>query len=517
MNKREKEVFQQSLDDEAEVLHLLKQNYTEALARVRKKIKKLQEKGDTQSIAYQIQYQRYLEEQLEKYIDILTSKNTQTIQDYLEKCYENGFVGNMYQLQGYDVNLIMPINQNAVINATKMTTDGLKLSRKIKGNTDLLKKQVIQEVQRGFSAALPFADIARNIAQRGEADLNRSMRIARTEGNRVYNQAATDSAKKAIAAGVDTVKQWVSTLDGRTRESHQQVDGEWVEVNEKFSNGLMMPCDKNGPAAEVVNCRCKVAYVPRWEVESNTPRQRMDNIEKKVVEANTYKEWREKYYSAIDNLRKDVIIDNETYSYINDSQWQILMNLCKKNESADEHRQIWRHQSQKQKAGYVQTSNSFDINAALRVGDTSTIKPDDRVTIKTLNDVIGRTQIRDSIIADRYCDEGFLEAVFGVKLKSGRVADVDDAVAQLKAFVGITKTEPAFMSVSLKSDKNVFTNRRIKMKVLLEDGTSVYVTNNKIESEAILHTGTKYRLLDVCRLTDHKGNSWLEMLVKIIK
>lgn len=193
------------------------------------------------------------------------------------------------------------------------------------------------------------------------------------------------------------------------------------------------------------------------------------------------------------------------------------MNLCKKNESADEHRQIWRHQSQKQKAGYVQTSNSFGINAALRAGDTSTLKPDDLVTIRTLNDVIDRTQMRDCIIADRYCDEGFLDAVFGVKLKSNRVADVDDAVNQLKAFIGITKTEPAFMSVSLKSDKNVFTDRHIKMKVLLEDGTSVYVTNNRVESEAILHTGTKYRLLDVNRLTDHKGNSWVEMLIKIIK
>lgn len=517
MKRREKEVFQATLDDERALLSQIEQNYINALADIKKKIKKLQERGDTQSIAYQIQFQRQMEEQINRYLDILELENVDSIHKYLEKCYETGFIGNLYQLQDCDVNVVAPINQRTVIRATRMTADGVKLSKKIKGNTELLKKQVVQEMQRGFSTSMPYLDIARNISDRGESDLNRAMRIARTEGNRIYNEAALDSAQAAVKAGVDTVKQWVAILDGRTRESHQRVDGEWVELNDKFSNGLFLPGDKNAPAAEIVNCRCKAVFVPRWEVDSKAPRLRMDNIEKKVIEADNFQDWRQKYYSAIDNLRKDVIIDNKTYSYINDSQWQRLMNLCRKNESADEHRQIWRHQSQKQKAGYVQTNNSFEINAALRAGDTSTLKPDDLVTIRTLNDVIDRTQMRDCIIADRYCDEGFLDAVFGVKLKSNRVAAVDDAVNQLKAFIGITKTEPAFMSVSLKSDKNVFTDRHIKMKVLLEDGKSVYVTNNRVESEAILHTGTKYRLLDVNRLTDHKGNSWVEMLIKIIK
>lgn len=304
MKRREKEVFQTTLDDERELLAQIEQNYINALADIKKKIKKLQERGDTQSIAYQIQFQKQLEEQIEGYLDILESENVETIQDYLNKCYETGFIGNMYQLQSYDVNIVAPINQKSVIIATTMTADGVKLSKKIAGNTELLKKQVVQEIQRGFSTAASYVDIGRNISARGEADMNRSMRIARTEGNRIYNEAAFDSAKMAVAAGVDTVKQWVAILDSRTRESHQRVDGEWVELDKKFSNGLYMPGDKNAPPAEIVNCRCKSVYIPRSEVIRDAPRLRRDNDTGEIIECKNYAEYREKYLSAADHIEK---------------------------------------------------------------------------------------------------------------------------------------------------------------------------------------------------------------------
>jgi len=83
-------------------------------------------------------------------------------------------------------------------------------------------------------------------------------RIARTEGGRIANSSAMDACYKAKERGCDIVKQWDSTLDGDTRPSHQQCDGEIRELDEKFSNGLMFPGDPSGGAAEVINCRCVV-------------------------------------------------------------------------------------------------------------------------------------------------------------------------------------------------------------------------------------------------------------------
>ena len=304
MNKRQKEIYGLSLDEEKALMKQLEQNYINALADIKVKIKKLQEMPDTQSRAYQIEFQKHLEDEINGYLAILESNNVQSIEDYYRLCYENGFIGNAYALQSYNVGVIAPINQDDVINATMMSADGVKLSTKIAGNTALLKKQVVQEIQRGFSVAMPFADIARNISARGQADMNRAMRIARTEGNRIYNKSAVDYANVARDAGCDIVKQWVAVLDGRTRESHQAVDGEWVEQDAKFSNGLRYPCDPNGSAAEIVNCRCKVAYLPRWYVEKNSSRQRRDNETDEIIECRNYAEFKEKYLSVSDRVDK---------------------------------------------------------------------------------------------------------------------------------------------------------------------------------------------------------------------
>lgn len=51
-------------------------------------------------------------------------------------------------------------------------------------------------------------------------------------------------------------KQWLATLDSRTRHSHAMLDGKTVDNQEPFSNGCMFPGDPQGPPQEVYNCRC---------------------------------------------------------------------------------------------------------------------------------------------------------------------------------------------------------------------------------------------------------------------
>jgi uncharacterized protein with HEPN domain len=60
-----------------------------------------------------------------------------------------------------------------------------------------------------------------------------------------------------VAAGVEQ-KQWISTLDNRVRDSHALMYGEVARVDMPFSNGLQHPGGE-GPAGEVINCRCTVA------------------------------------------------------------------------------------------------------------------------------------------------------------------------------------------------------------------------------------------------------------------
>ena len=61
MNSRQKEVIGQSLADEKAVLKALTDNYTTALADIKKNIRELQANPLTQSKAYQLEYQKQLE------------------------------------------------------------------------------------------------------------------------------------------------------------------------------------------------------------------------------------------------------------------------------------------------------------------------------------------------------------------------------------------------------------------------------------------------------------------------
>ena len=83
-----------------------------------------------------------------------------------------------------------------------------------------------------------------------------AIRTARTAVTGAQNAGRMDSYVAAEKIGIKVRKEWLATLDGRTRHSHAMLDGEQVDNEKKFSNGCMFPGDPNGPPWEVYNCRC---------------------------------------------------------------------------------------------------------------------------------------------------------------------------------------------------------------------------------------------------------------------
>lgn len=306
MNKRQKEVISASLDDEKAVLQALEKNYTTALADIKRNIKELQANPLTQSKAYQLEFQKQLEKQLTGIVDNLHGKNFASIADYLNTCYNQGFLGTMYDLQGQGVPLVLPIDQEQVLKAVQKTGDNIKLANKLGVSTNQLKKDVLSELQRGLATELTYADIARNISSRGSADMNRSMRIARTEGHRVQSEAKMDSLHAAKKKGADVVKQWDSTLDSSTRETHQELDGQIRELDESFTcSGGSAPYPGGfGDPAEDCNCRCCLLQRARWAVKDETSYQKWNNETGGMIECSGYADFKEKYLKAADTLQK---------------------------------------------------------------------------------------------------------------------------------------------------------------------------------------------------------------------
>lgn len=140
---------------------------------------------------------------------------------------------------------------------------GAKIGTKMKLLRGTIADQVSKEVLKNIESG---ADIVTDLTTEIEKVVNsqsfyrwQAERIARTETTTAMNTATQVAAE---ATGLDYQKQWLSASDGNERPSHAILNGETVEKDETFSNGLKYAGDPNGPASEVINCRCTILNIP---------------------------------------------------------------------------------------------------------------------------------------------------------------------------------------------------------------------------------------------------------------
>lgn len=321
INKRQKEVLEYQLEEEKKVIQELEKQYAAALKDINDKVKLFQADIDLldqalsqdglddatkallqsqkRSKVYQQNYQKALKAQVSAILDKLHSDNYSTIESYLKGCYEDGYVGTLYDIAKQGIPMITPINQASMAQAILMdskVSNGLYNALGV--DVGKLKKSITQEISRGIASGLLYRDIARNISNVSKAPLSRAKTITRTEGHRIQNTASRNAAEEAQRHGADLVKVWDATLDGKTRDSHRRVDGEIRELNEKFSNGLDRPGDPSGGAAEVVNCRCLEIHKPRWDAKGGFAKR--DNFTGEILTFESpedYAGFKERYWS----------------------------------------------------------------------------------------------------------------------------------------------------------------------------------------------------------------------------
>lgn len=271
MNSRQKQVQMSLLKNEKAVIKQLEQSYQDAIADIDKYILQLLARKDTenlQSIIYQIKYQEAIKKELESYLKVLHSKNFDTVDEYLKECYEQAHIGTLFDLQGQGIPLILPLDQEQMISAITLNSKlSAPLYNALGYNVDALKLDVLREISRGIAQDLSYQEMARNLKNVTNVDYNKTLRIAKTEGHRIQQEATYNVQKRAIAKGAKVVKQWDSTLDGKTRPTHRALDGQIVGVDEYFKSesGYKALYPGNfGIPSEDCNCRCCLLQRAEW-------------------------------------------------------------------------------------------------------------------------------------------------------------------------------------------------------------------------------------------------------------
>lgn len=150
-------------------------------------------------------------------------------------------------------------------------------------------KHIKGAVTQGILQGESMPKIAKRLENVVGMDKNAAIRNARTAVTGAENAGRFDSYKRAQAMGIAIKKQWLATPDGRTRDSHVEIDLEVVELNENFSNGCEYPGDAGGDPAEVYNCRC--AMIPWLDRLGD----KFDGERAMNLHGMTYDEWKESH------------------------------------------------------------------------------------------------------------------------------------------------------------------------------------------------------------------------------
>jgi len=113
-----------------------------------------------------------------------------------------------------------------------------------------------QKITSGLAQGFGFSKVARSVKKEVNDDYSRIIRIVRTEATRNYSQGHLATYDNLEKVGIEARKQWVSTLDTRTRDSHGSLDGTFADDDGLFysSGGSAEAPGLFGIASEDINC-----------------------------------------------------------------------------------------------------------------------------------------------------------------------------------------------------------------------------------------------------------------------
>jgi SPP1 gp7 family putative phage head morphogenesis protein len=122
-----------------------------------------------------------------------------------------------------------------------------------------MKEDLRKTLRAGLNEGEGTEALAKRLSKKfTEFQRSRSRRIAQTESTGAYNGGRVAGMKEL---GIER-KRWINTGDSKVRDSHRITQTVKTDENFTLANGVTIDMPGgNGPASEVVNCRCSVVSV----------------------------------------------------------------------------------------------------------------------------------------------------------------------------------------------------------------------------------------------------------------
>lgn len=234
-------------------------------------------------------------------------------QGYMPEVYSQSFAYGTFEVEkgsGVDTSFTLYSRESLEFlfreNPQILPEPGKKVAKDIaEGKAKRWNKQHVQSVMiQAILQGNSIPDIAMRLSN-AVCDTNRkaAIRNARTMATGTQNAGRIDSYKRGEEMGIKTQKQWISTLDMRTRHEHRILDGVTIPLDEKFiveDEEIRFPGDPTAAPHLVYNCRCTlVAKVAGWKSMADVHRS-TKKLEEAGLDYESWKESRKEIHNPID-------------------------------------------------------------------------------------------------------------------------------------------------------------------------------------------------------------------------
>ena len=378
------------------------------------------------------------------------------------------------------------------------------------------KKQITASVTSSILQGKSIKHMADDLQKRITTMSRESaIRTARTAVTGAQNAGRMDSYAAAEKMGIKLKREWVATLDNRTRHAHAMLDGQQADIDKPFKvdgYDIMFPGDTSAPGYLVYNCRCTlIAAVDGVDTSSAQRRARnADTGQTEVISNMSYAEWAgwKKETKQVASVAKSDIIKetdkpisykqfdtgdaaNDFFYYDGDER-----GLLAKKRSKHAQWQKSLTEDEDYAIGDYTGGGYWDINSYLRkTGDWENINAEFvKQQIKGLDSAISRYELKDNIRVQR----GVMNDVID------KLAEDNNVQESLSELIGKKFHESAYSSTTVVQNNGVATAKPTILDIEIPAGTGRGAYVNQLagqfqdtEYEFLLKRGSTFTIKEV--------------------
>lgn len=236
-----------------------------------------------QSIRHRVSRLEALQTDVKAQIENLYTQEANSSGQLLQGLYAENFLETTFDIEkgiGVGLKFDMPDSSSLKL-AIETNWNGNNFANLWGDNKRKLERELANLIPQAFASGRTIQDLSAELASRMKVSRSAAERLVRTETSRISNQASIDSYKELDV----TEYQILATLDNRTSEVCQQMDGSIIKVSEAKSGTTLPPFHPN----------CRTTTIPYFEDiqgygERLARNSAGDNF--KVPANMTYKQWK---------------------------------------------------------------------------------------------------------------------------------------------------------------------------------------------------------------------------------